>query len=143
MDQPILKKGLKEIKKNFFLKTYKNKWPKFPPTSCMCFERKLLNQALKKIDLKKFHNLAVDFRLAVYFSVILKKFYILNSHYTYYRQVDGGMDSKYKKYTSKLWWERRKEAFEFLNYFLKKNKLPINNNLDFYITNFLNKILII
>ena len=143
MDQPILKKGSKELKKIFFFKMRKDKWPKFPPTSCMSFERKSLILALKKVDFKKFPNLAIDFRLAVYFSVILKKFQILNSHYTYYRQVDGGMDSKYKKYTSRLWWKRRKEAFEFLNYFLKKKELPTNNSLDFYITSIFNKISII
>jgi hypothetical protein len=53
------------------------------------------------------------------------------------------MDTKYIKYRSKAWWARRKEAFEFLNYILKKNKLPTNNSIDFHITKILNKILIL
>ena len=51
------------------------------------------------------------------------------------------MDSKYIKYRSKEWWKRRKEAFEFLNLILKKNKLPINKSLDLFVTKMLNKIL--
>ena len=141
LDSPILKFNNKEVKKSFSYKTLKNKWPKFPPTSCMCFEKKYLKSAIKKIELKKFPNLAIDFRLAVYYSLILKKFYIYKSHLTYYRQVDQSMDTKYIKYRSKAWWARRKEAFEFLNYILKKNKLPTNNSIDFHITKILNKIL--
>ena len=51
------------------------------------------------------------------------------------------MDSKYIKYRSKQWWSRRKEAFEFLNNILSKNKLPINKGLDFFVTKFFNNIL--
>ena len=47
--------------------------------------------------------------------------------------------SKYKKYKSKEWWARRKEAFEFLNHILIKNKLPRNRSLDYFITNLFNK----
>ena len=141
LDLPILKYKNKEIKKSFPYKILENKWPKFPPTSCMCFEKKYLKVAIKKIGFKKFPNLAIDFRLAVYYSLILKKFYIYKSHFTYYRQINQSMDTKYIKYRSKEWWVRRKEAFDFLNYILKKNKLPINKSLDFHITNFFNKIL--
>ena len=51
------------------------------------------------------------------------------------------MDSKYVKYRSIEWWKRRKEAFEFLNHILKKNKLPTNKGLDFFVTKLFNKIL--
>ena len=119
----------------------KNKWPKFPPTSCMCFEKKTLKNVLEKIKFKKFPNLAIDFRLAVYYSLILKKFYIHKSHLTFYRQIGESMDSKYVKYRSIEWWKRRKEAFEFLNHILKKNKLPTNKGLDFFVTKLFNKIL--
>ncbi len=141
LDQPILKFKKKLIKKKFQYKLSKNKWPKFPPTSCMCFEKKTFKDVLKKISFKKFPNLAIDFRLAVFYSLVLKKFYIHKSHLTYYRQVEESMDSKYIKYRSKEWWKRRKEAFEFLNLILKKNKLPINKSLDLFVTKLLNKIL--
>ena len=120
MDQPMLKYQKKIIKKNFIYRQPKNKWPKFPPTSCMCFERKTFQKALKKICFKRYPNLAIDFRLALYCSLILEKFYILKSHLTFYRQVEESMDSKYLKYRSKAWWKRRDEAFNFLNYILKK-----------------------
>ena len=141
LDQPILKYKKKKIKKFFLHKMSKNKWPKFPPTSCMCFEKKTLKNVLKKINSKKFPNLAIDFRLAVYYSLILKKFHIHKSHLTFYRQVGESMDSKYVKYRSIEWWKRRKEAFEFLNHILKKNKLPTNKGLDFFVTKLFNKIL--
>ena len=141
LDQPILKYKKKEIKKNFALKLSRNKWPKFPPTSCMCFEKKTLKKALKQIEFKKYPTLAIDFRLAVYYSLVLKRFYIHKSHLTFYRQVEESMDTKYVKYRSKEWWKRRKEAFEFLNYILKRNRLPINKGLDFFVTKLFNNIL--
>lgn len=141
MDQPILKYQKKTIKKNFFYKQSKNKWPKFPPTSCMCLEKKTFQKVLKKVCYKKYPNLAIDFRLASYYSLILKKFYIHKSHLTFYRQVEESMDSKYLKYRSKAWWKRRDEAFNFLNYILKRNKLSSNKSLDFFLTKLLNKIL--
>ncbi|MDC1033220.1 glycosyltransferase family 2 protein [Candidatus Pelagibacter sp.] len=139
LDQPIYKYNKREIKKKYTYKFVKNKWPKFPPTSCMSFEKKTFINVLKIVGKKKFPNLAIDFRLAVYYSLILKKFHIHKSHLTFYRQVEEGMDSKYKKYKSKEWWARRKEAFEFLNHILIKNKLPRNRSLDYFITNLFNK----
>tara|TARA_B100000989_G_scaffold269090_1_gene224266 strand:+ start:589 stop:1392 length:804 start_codon:yes stop_codon:yes gene_type:complete len=141
IDLPIFKYKKKEIKKNYKNISFKNKWPKFPPTSCMSFETKTLKKVIKKINFKKYPNLAIDFFLAVYYYVILKNFYIHKSHLTYYRQLTNGTDSIYLKYRTKKWWIRRKEAFEFLNDLLVKNRLPVNKGLDFSITNFLNKIL--
>jgi len=141
LDQPIYKYKTKEIKKNYHNSKLKNKWPKFPPTSCMCFEKKTLEEVLKKIEFKKYPNLGIDFRLAVYYSLILNKFHIHKSHLTYYRQVKESMDSIYIKYRSIKWWKRREEAFEFLNYILKRNKLPINKGLDFFVTKLFNNIL--
>ena len=92
-----------------------------------------------KIEFKKYPNLAIDFYLAVYYSVILKKFYIHRSHLTYYRQVADGTESSYLKFKSKKWWSRRNEAFKFLNNLLVKNKLPPNRSLDYFVTKFLNQ----
>jgi|TARA_B110001450_G_scaffold251436_1_gene271561 glycosyltransferase involved in cell wall biosynthesis len=141
LDLPIYKYKKKEVKKNFINKNLKNKWPKFPSTSCMCFEKKSLKNIISKIEFKKYPNLAIDFFLAVYHSVILKNFYIHKSHLTYYRQLGDGTESNYIKFKSKKWWIRRKEAFEFLNSLLVKNKLPLNRSLDYFITKFLNQFL--
>ena len=141
LDLPIYKYKKKEVKKNFINKNLKNKWPKFPSTSCMCFEKKSLKNIMSKIEFKKYPNLAIDFYLAVYYSIILKNFYIHRSHLTYYRQVGDGTDSSYLKFKSKKWWIRRNEAFDFLNNLLIKNKLPSNRSLDYFVTKFLNKFL--
>jgi len=141
LDLPIYKYKKKEVKKNFIKKNLKNKWPKFPSTSCMCFEKKSLKNIMSKIKFKKYPNLAIDFYLAVYYSIILKNFYIHRSHLTYYRQVGDGTDSNYLKFKSKKWWIRRNEAFDFLNNLLIKNKLPSNRSLDYFVTKFLNKFL--
>ena len=141
LDLPIYKYKKKEVQKNFINKNLKNKWPKFPSTSCMCFEKKSLKNIISKIEFKKYPNLAIDFYLAVYYSVILKKFYIHRSHLTYYRQVADGTESSYLKFKSKKWWSRRNEAFKFLNNLLVKNKLPPNRSLDYFVTKFLNQFL--
>ena len=141
LDSPIYKYETKEIKKSYSSKNSTNKWPIFPPTSCMCFKKKTLKNVITKIDFKRFPNLAIDFFLATYYHVILKNFFIYKKHLTYYRQVNDGIDTNYSKYRSKKWWIRRKEAFEFLNYLLIKNKLSTNQSLDFFVTNFLNKFL--
>ncbi len=44
LDLPIYKYKAKEVKKNYKTSKLKNKWPKFPPTSCMCFEKKSLQK---------------------------------------------------------------------------------------------------
>ncbi len=138
LDLPIYKYKNKMIKKNFSNKITKNKWPKFPPTSCMTFEKRTLVKVLEKIKFKKFPNLAIDFYLAVYYSIIIKDFYIHRSHLTYYRQVSDGTDSNYVKYQNKKWWVRRNEAFKFLNSLLSKNKMPTNKSLDYILTKFVN-----
>ncbi len=139
LDLPIYKYKKKEVKKIFLNKNLKNKWPKFPSTSCMCFEKKSLKNIISKIQFKKYPNLAIDFYLAVYYSIILKNFYIHKSHLTYYRQVDDGTESSYLKFKSKKWWIRRNEAFEFLNNLLVKNKLPSNRSIDYFVTKLLNQ----
>ena len=138
LDQPILKFRKRIIKKNYSSKKLKNKWPKFPPTSCMTFEKKTLIKVINEIDFKKFPNLAIDFYLAVYYSLIIKDFYIHDSHLTYYRQLKDGTDSNYIKYRNKKWWIRRKEAFNFLNSLIIKKKMKSNKSLDFILTKFVN-----
>ena len=140
LDQPIYRYKKKLIKKKFSNIIFKNKWPKFPPTSCMSFEKKKLIKVINKINYKKFPNLAIDFYLAVYYSIVLKDFYIHDSHLTYYRQVNDGTDSNYIKFKSKNWWIRRKEAFDFLNSLLSKNKLSTNKSLDFMLTSLFNNL---
>ena len=62
----------------------------------------------------------------------------MNENLTYYRQTHGNISSNFKKY-SKNWWKRRNEALDYYFYFMKKNNLKTNKNLDFYITKIINK----
>lgn len=112
-----------------------NKWPYFPPTSCISFRKKSVEKILKKILVNRFNELAVDFRIATYFSVNKKEFHLINSHLTYYRQMSLNYDqNRYKKFLNKNWWKRRNQAFDYLSY-LDKKCLKVNTfKFDFIIT---------
>ena len=43
-----------------------------------------------------------------------------------------------KKYSSK-WWQKRKQAHEFMKIMYLNNGLEYHNKLDFLLTNFINK----
>jgi glycosyltransferase involved in cell wall biosynthesis len=131
-------KNQKKINKNYKIRA--NKWPSFPPTSCISFQRKSLVNAIKKINIKKNEELWFDFRIATYFAIKKKQFNLINNGLTCYRQDDFSFDKNYKKYINRKWWKRREEAFNFL-FALKKDLY--NKNLftfDFLITKIINKI---
>jgi hypothetical protein len=69
----------------------------------------------------------------VYSYFVSKNFTFLKEYLTFYFQDPFGASSKYN-FFSKNWWTRRLEAFLFLNYILKKNKLSIIKNFDYFIT---------
>ena len=72
------------------------------------------------------------------FSKYLNEYNIINENLTFYRQFDGNISSKFKKF-EKLWWKRRYEAHSYFFNFMKENNLKPKKNLDFYITEFINK----
>ena len=59
---------------------------------------------------------------------------IINENLTFYRKTVSNVSSRFNKF-SKNWWKRRKEAHDYLFFFLKKNGIKTNNNLDKIITN--------
>ena len=131
-------KNKKKINKNYKLRI--NKWPSFPPTSCISFRRKSLFIAIKSIDIKKNEELWFDFRVATYFAIKKNQFNLINDTLTYYRQDDFSFDKSYKKYINKKWWKRREEAFNFL-FYLKRDLYNKNIfTLDFLVTKIINKI---
>lgn len=140
-DKPILYyegKKVKKSKQNYIFR--EDKWPKFPPTSCISFRKKSLISNLNKINIKKYDELWFDFRIATYFAIKKKQFNLLNKHLTYYRQNLSNFDKKYKKYLNLAWWKRRDQAFKYLN-FLDKNSYKKNiYSFDFIITKMINKI---
>lgn len=95
---------------------------------------------MQKIDFKKFPDIWMDFRIAIYSKFILKNFFILEKNLTVYRRSSTSASYKFKKLSSR-WWQRRFQAHEYLKYFFKKNKLNFNKNLDYFFTSFFEKIL--
>ena len=138
-DYPIIKKDgyfLPVAKKKNFFKSY---WGYIHPTSCIAIRKKILNKLFDEINDYKFFNVWMDFRILL-FSKYIDKHNIINDHLTFYRQFDGTVSSKFKKFT-KSWWKRRNEAHDYFFDFVERNNLKINRNLDFYITKLVNKFL--
>ena len=85
----------------------------------------------------KFTDIWLDLRVLL-FSKYLNSYNTINENLAFYRQFDGNISSKFKKF-GKSWWKRRNEAHEYFFYFMKKNNLKSQKNLDFYVTKIINK----
>ena len=120
-------------KKNFY-NTY---WGYIHPTSCISIRKEFVNEVFNKIINDKFTDTWLDLRMLL-FSKYLNEYNIINENLTFYRQFDGNISSKFKKF-EKLWWKRRYEAHSYFFNFMKENNLKPKKNLDFYITEFINK----
>ena len=140
-DVPIYYYNNKNKKKNTRIyKIRNNKWPSFPPTSCISFQRKSLVKAIKKISIKKNEELWFDFRVATYFAIKEKQFNLIDDSLTYYRQNSLNYDKRFIKFLHIAWWKRRDQAFKFLKFL---DKTSYNKNIysvDFLITKIVNKI---
>lgn len=136
-DFPIILKDKKEIlqkKANNLFKTY---WGYIHPTSCISIRKEIVNKIFDSTLNDSFKDIWLDLRILL-FSKNLLNYKIMNENLTYYRQTHGNISSNFKKY-SKNWWKRRNEALDYYFYFMKKNNLKTNKNLDFYITKIINK----
>lgn len=124
-------------KSNFELKRINsehNHWPTIFPTSCISFRRDFFIRFIRFIEKKKFENLEIDARLIIY-SYYNNSFKIINKRLTKYVKDELGISSNYKKFSIN-WWIKRKEAFDYLNFILKKKKIIFVKSLDYYTTNF-------
>jgi glycosyltransferase involved in cell wall biosynthesis len=136
-DMPIIVKNNKYIlekNKNKIIQAY---WPYFPSQSCISVKRNLLKKIFRSIKFKKFPDIHMDFRIAVYSKFLVGKMNILNKNLTYYRQTEGNVSSNFK-FLSISWWKRRKQAHEYIIYFFKKNKIKYEKNFDYYLTHLVN-----
>ncbi len=142
-DKPIIyfDKNKKFLSKEFGKKRKLIYWPKFPPTSCISIRKKSFLKIYNELSVKKFNLLTIDFRLAVISKVVMNDFNILNKHLTYYFQdKKGESNSNFKKF-NKNWWLRRMQAHKYLSYLINKyNKSNNIKNLDYIVTNLLNKV---
>tara|TARA_B100001758_G_C18315858_1_gene560479 strand:+ start:265 stop:1047 length:783 start_codon:yes stop_codon:yes gene_type:complete len=139
-DLPIYKFEKKYTFKKNKKKLIKNFWPYIPPQSCISFRREEFLKILNTINFKKFPDIWMDFRLAIYLIYIKKNFFILEKNLTFYRQSVNTVSSKFQ-FLSNSWWERRKQAHNYVKYFFKKNKLDYRKNLDYFLTSIVNKFL--
>ena len=108
-------------------------WPQFPPQSCISLRSKFFKKIFSNIFNKKFPNITLDFRIAVYSYFISKDFNITNNYLTYYFQDIHG-ESRNFLYFSKNWWLRRLEAHRYLRYFLQNNNMRYIYGIDFFLT---------
>ena len=122
---------------NYYIR--ENKWPRFPPTSCISLRKNSLKKFFNKINVKKYNDLWFDFRISTYFAINKNQFNCLKSSFTFYRQYNENYDKNFNKYINLKWWRRRDQAFNFI-YFLNKKKYKKNIfSLDFLITKLVNK----
>jgi glycosyltransferase involved in cell wall biosynthesis len=134
-DLPKLYFSQKKIK---LFKLYKrisiaSMWPRFTPQSCISIRTNFFRKISSKLFYKKFPNITLDFRIAVYSFFISKDFNIINDYLTYYFQDKFGESGKFS-YLSKNWWLRRLEAHKYLKYFFQENKLSYLFGIDLIIT---------
>ena len=134
-DKPYIKKQKKIMKLKKKLHIF-SIWPSIYPTSCITIKKKYFEEFLKYVEKKKFPNLEIDSRLVIY-AFLKKDLKIINKSFTIYNFDQNGITSNYKKF-SKKWWIKRKEAFEYMEFLMKKLKIKINKGPDFYFTKLIN-----
>ena len=134
-DRPIIYRSSEnKYKSHVKYKFRKSKWPVFPPTSCISVRSHSLKKNKNNIFIKKYNEVWFDFRVATYYSLNKNQFNILDDHLTYYRDDPSSHDKRYKKFFNSLWWERRYQAFQFLNHINKKYYFRNFLSFDYLIT---------
>ncbi len=142
-DHPILFSSSKQEEvRNKYLNR-KNKWPKFPPTSCLSFQKKSLKKYINKINYKDMNELWFDFRISTFYSLKRNQFNLINDNLTFYRQNSDSYDKKYMKFINREWWNRRYQAFLFLRKLSNKKFSKNIFTFDYLITLIINKIFLI
>ena len=84
-----------------------------------------------------FNDVWLGFRLGIFSFFLKKNFFSLKDHLTVYEAL--GQSEKYKKFNN-LWFERRKQSFEYL-YRISKKNITHKLNLDYILTIILSFIL--
>ena len=134
----------KNYSKKFFLKRkflILSNWPRFSRQSCISLRRDYAKEIFKLTNVKKYHKIWFDFRVAIYSFIKFKKINIIKSHLTYYRQ-NPNTASKQFKFFSKVWWQRRLEAHEYYTFVCKKLNIKDTNTLDRIVTRVYNSLFV-
>ena len=136
-DFPTILKQNKKIniqKKNNFFNTY---WGYIHPTSCISIRKEFINELFENIVNEKFTDIWLDLRILL-FSKYINKYNVIEENLTFYRQYEGNVSSKFKKF-NKFWWKRRSQAHDYFFNLMKLNNINTKKNLDFYVTKLVNK----
>jgi glycosyltransferase involved in cell wall biosynthesis len=110
-----------------------NIWPNTFPTSSISLKKEYLLDCIDLFKKDKYPLLEIDFRICCLLPLHQNSFLILNKNLTFYRQVNDGIMSKYKKFR-KSWWIKRNEAFNFFKFIKKSHKNEFNYGLDYTVT---------
>ena len=138
-DFPTILKRNKKIniqKKNNFFNSY---WGYTHPTSCISIIKKFIDELFDNIKNEKYTDIWLDLRVLL-LSKYTDEYNVIEENLTFYRQYEGNVSSKFKKF-NKFWWKRRSEAHDYFFNFMKLNNLNAKKNLDFYVTKFVNKLI--
>ena len=138
-DYPIIKKDNEEIPQKKKINLFNTYWGYIHPTSCISIKREYSEKLFETVIDNKFSDIWLDLRILL-FSKYLDKYKVINENLTFYRQFEGNISSKFKKF-SKSWWQRRNLAHEYFLNFKMINNLKVGKNLDFYISKLINKFL--
>ena len=76
----------------------------------------------------------IDARLSIFSYYFCNDYNILYKRLTKYVKSDHSISSNYKKFSIN-WWNKRKEAFDFLKITLKNKKIYFVKSYDYYLTN--------
>ena len=138
-DYPIIKKDNEEIPQKKKINLFNTYWGYIHPTSCISIKREYSEKLFEKVIDEKFSDIWLDLRILL-FSKYLDKYKVINENLTFYRQFEGNISSKFKKF-SKSWWQRRNLAHEYFINFKMINNLNVSKNIDYYISKLVNKFL--
>ena len=111
-----------------------NKWPLFPPQSCISVKRKTIQKNIDKLFKKKFPLTTLDFRIAALSDQFRDNAFFLDNELTYYFQHDDNESNKNFSLFNSNWFKRRLEGFD---YYETVNKKKIRT-LDYYFTKIAN-----
>ena len=115
-------------------------WPVIFPTSTISCSRTFFLRFQRYLLKNSFSQLEIDFRLNVYAHLIEKNRSILDRNLTNYNQVNDGIMSSYNKFDNR-WWKKRKQAHDYLKKIHEMKDLSYKTNIDYFITNTINKFL--
>ena len=111
-----------------------NKWPLFPPQSCISVKRKTIQKNIDKLFKKKFPLTTLDFRIAALSDQFRENAFFLDNKLTYYFQHYDNESNKNFSLFNSNWFKRRLEGFD---YYETVNKKKIRT-LDYYFTRIAN-----